>query len=92
MFKVHKEAHYKNGTGTTPVKKMPTEDEIEAVSYNEDEEIDNEMNEEGDETETYDNNDNNAIEIETNDASEEKMNYSMTQDDFIEDGSVARVI
>ena len=50
------------------------------------------MNEEGDETETSDNNDNNAIEIETNDASEEKMNYSMTQDDFIEDGSVARVI
>ena len=71
---------------------MPTEDEIEAVSYNEDEEIDNEMNAEGDETETSDNNDNNAIEIETNDASEEKMNYSMTQDDFIEDGSVARVI
>ena len=98
FFKVHKEAHYKNGT--TPVKQDPRDTENEPKSegiyneeaentYNEDDDFDHEAVEsmEDEDQEHF------TSELDTQvDGKEEKLNYSMNQDDFIEDATAARVI
>ena len=93
-LKVHKEAHYKNGT--TPVKQDPRDAEVEPKSegiyneeaentYNEDDDFDHEA------VETMEDEDQEHFTSEL-DGKEEKLNYSMNQDDFIEDATAARVI
>lgn len=98
MLKVHKEAHYKNGT--TPVKQDPRDTENEPKSegiyneeaentYNEDDDFDHEA------VETMEDEDQEHFTSELDaqgDGKEEKLNYSMNQDDFIEDATAARVI
>ena len=99
-FKVHKEAHYKNGT--TPVKQDPRDAETEPKSegiYNDEAETENTYNEDDDfdheavETMEEDDQEHMTSELDPHvDGKEEKLNYSMNQDDFIEDATAARVI
>ena len=106
FLQVHKEAHYKNGTATTPIKKVPEEAEPDFETenvYNENDDFDHEGNETNiDEDEDFvgmeDGNDNKTEAAELH--NDEKLNYSlnhsfeggMNQDDFIEDATAARVI
>ena len=103
FLKVHKEAHYKNGG--TPIKKDKLDEEPETESeqdikmtenenvYNDDDDYEQQeaaneiaVDEEDDvENEVDSPHDNTGV-------MDESLKFSMTQDSFIEDGTVARVI
>ena len=93
MNQVHKEAHFKNGA--TPTKKDPSRNELE-TTFNEEDEMDPDTNdntmdeEEEDEIEINENE--TDCKTDTTEVMEDKINFSMTQDNFIDDGTVARVI